>query len=145
MFLLVLLIWPIAEIAVFWLIGSLIGFGITIILLVVISLVGLLIFRKVANQHWQGTKTTWRRGLIPGEEIAGGSILSAGLILIAIPGFLSDIVGFLLLIAPVRNFVTERIYPPLPRIFYNKNLFYDVEGKASEEQLVIENNAKEED
>lgn len=94
---------PILEIAAFVVVGSHIGVLATILLVVATSLAGAAMLRI------QGLGTLGRiaaqvdQGAVPDRELAHGAmILVAGLLLL-LPGFLTDIVGLLLFIPPVRD------------------------------------------
>lgn len=76
--------------------------------------VGLVIFTGVvgaALARWQGVRAILRvqrrisRGQVPADELFDGVlILVAGIVLVT-PGLLTDLMGFGLLIPPIRNFV----------------------------------------
>ena len=97
------LLLPIAEIATFIVVGDWIGVGPTIGLVILSVVLGSVLIR------WQGLSVLKRaqeaaeRGESPvGAVFEGFCIVVAGLLLI-IPGFLTDIVGLLLFVRPVRN------------------------------------------
>ena len=101
--LLLLLLLPIAEIAVFIEVGDWIGAGPTIGLVFVSAILGSLLIR------WEGLSVLMRaqeaaeRGEVPvGAVFEGFCVVAAGILLI-IPGFLTDIVGLLLFVRPLRN------------------------------------------
>ena len=101
--LLVLLLLPIAEIAVFIEVGDWIGAGPTVGLVILSAILGSVLIR------WQGLSVLKRaqevadRGEVPvGAVFEGFCVVAAGILLI-IPGFLSDIVGLLLFVRPLRN------------------------------------------
>lgn len=94
---------PFAEIAVFILVGGQIGVLSTLALVVAAGILGVLILR------WQGlsvlteSRAMMARGEMPAQQIAEGMMLALAGLLILIPGFLSDIAGFALLVPPVRQ------------------------------------------
>ena len=101
--LLLFLLLPIAEIATFIVVGDWIGVGPTIGLVILSVILGSVLIR------WQGLSVLKRaqeaaeRGESPvGAVFEGFCVVVAGLLLI-IPGFLTDIVGLLLFVRPVRN------------------------------------------
>ncbi|MDQ2102962.1 FxsA family protein [Azospirillum isscasi] len=101
--LLMFLLLPIAEIATFIEVGDRIGAGPTVGLVILSAVLGSVLLR------WQGLSVLKRaqeaaeRGESPvGAVFEGFCIVVAGLLLI-IPGFLTDIVGLLLFVRPVRN------------------------------------------
>ena len=101
--LLLLLLLPVAEIATFVEVGDWIGTGPTVGLVILSAILGSVLIR------WQGLSVLKRaqeaaeRGEVPvGAVFEGFCVVAAGILLI-IPGFLTDIVGLLLFIPPVRN------------------------------------------
>ncbi|WP_188259794.1 FxsA family protein [Azospirillum tabaci] len=101
--LLLFLLLPIAEIATFIEVGDWIGAGPTVGLVILSAILGSVLLR------WQGLSVLKRaqeaaeRGESPvGAVFEGFCVVVAGLLLI-IPGFLTDIVGILLFVRPVRN------------------------------------------
>ncbi|QCO15133.1 FxsA family protein [Azospirillum brasilense] len=101
--LLLFLLLPIAEIATFIEVGDWIGAGPTVGLVILSAVLGSVLIR------WQGLSVLKRaqqaaeRGESPvGAVFEGFCVVVAGLLLI-IPGFLTDIVGILLFVRPIRN------------------------------------------
>ncbi|ALJ34007.1 FxsA family protein [Azospirillum brasilense] len=101
--LLLFLLLPIAEIATFIEVGDWIGAGPTVGLVILSAILGSVLIR------WQGLSVLKRaqasaeRGESPvGAVFEGFCVVVAGLLLI-IPGFLTDIVGLLLFVRPIRN------------------------------------------
>lgn len=99
---LLLLLWPIVEIAVFIWVGGKIGLLATIALIVVAGVAGTALVR------WQGIRLIRQiqdeiaAGRLPADRILHGAMLAVAGLLLVLPGFLSDIPGFLLLLPPVR-------------------------------------------
>jgi UPF0716 protein FxsA len=96
---------PISEIALFVVVGGRIGVLPTIGLVVLSAVAGSILMR------WQGMKALARiqkelaADRVPGKELVQGvMILLAGLLLM-MPGFLTDMLGLLLFIPPVRDAV----------------------------------------
>ena len=101
--LLVLILWPIAEIAGFILVGSEIGVLPTIGLILLSGVLGGILMR------WQGFGVLTRiqaeidAGRDPGRDIAHGVMILLAGVLLFVPGFLSDIIGLALFLPPVRD------------------------------------------
>ena len=109
--LLLLLLFPLAEIATFILVGGAIGVLRTLILVVLSALVGWIMLRdagvitaiKLQRQHGN-----------PAAVLAeGGARMLAGLLLL-IPGFLTDIAAILVLIPSTRNLLFSGFGPNGP-------------------------------
>lgn len=98
-----LLLLPLAEIATFVLVGSEIGALATVALTIGTSVIGAVLMR------WQGFGILGRlrqeldKGGSPGRELAHGAMVLLAGALLLIPGFLTDLLGLLLFIPPVRD------------------------------------------
>lgn len=94
---------PLAEIAAFVVVGSKIGALATVALTIATSIVGAMLMR------WQGFGILSRlqreldNGGSPGRELAHGAMVLLAGVLLLIPGFLTDVLGLLLFIPPVRD------------------------------------------
>jgi len=98
---------PIAEIALFLYVGSAIGFWPTIAIVVATAFVGSWLVSRQGRQTWQKIHTEIVSGNPPTAQLVHGAmILVAGALLLT-PGFLTDIVGFALLIPSVRESLRE--------------------------------------
>jgi len=103
-----LLALPLAELAVFIAVASSIGFAWALLLVLASSLVGALMLRHAGGNHIARLRVAMGQGLGEASFTAlqadgsGGLIVLAGILLL-IPGFITDIAGLLLLIAPLRR------------------------------------------
>jgi UPF0716 protein FxsA len=99
---------PIAEIAVFILVGGAIGVLPTLALVVLAAVAG------VAVVRWQGLQTLVRlqasleSGGDPTGPLAHGALVAIAGVLLVIPGFITDVVGLLLLVPAVRSALIRR-------------------------------------
>ena len=101
---------PLVEIALFVIVGDVIGLWGTLAATVVAAVVGLAMIRS------QGVAAVQRLrpGAVSGEAIPlatvvrGAAIVMAGMLLL-VPGFLTDILGLSLLLPPVRHRLGEAI------------------------------------
>lgn len=102
-----LVVVPLVELWVIVEVGVRIGFIPTIALLIVVSLVGTSLVRREGMRVWRDFMGAIRSGEEPTREIVHGAcVLAAGVLLLA-PGFLSDIVGIVLLLPPMRAVVAR--------------------------------------
>ena len=93
---------PIVELAVIIQVGQSIGVFNTIGVLLLVSVVGAWLVRREGLGVWTRFQKQVQTGIVPGREIADGVlILFAGALLVT-PGFVTDILGILLLLPPVR-------------------------------------------
>ena len=93
---------PIVELAVIIQVGQAIGVFNTIAALLVVSFVGAWLVKREGMSVWRRFQHQVQMGVVPGREIGDCVlIMVAGALLIS-PGFVTDIVGILLLRPPVR-------------------------------------------
>jgi len=102
LFPLLLLIWPLAEIATFILVGREIGVFSTIGLILLTGVVGVFLLRIQGFGVLRRAQAEIDAGGDPSREIANGAMILVAGILLLLPGFLTDILGVLLFIPPVR-------------------------------------------
>lgn len=94
---------PVAELAILIKIGSLIGVGPTIAIVILTGLAGAWLARSQGFGVLSSIRMKMDAGEFPADELMEGLlILAAGIVLIT-PGILTDIIGFLLLLPPTRK------------------------------------------
>src|SRR5215203_4092854 len=93
---------PIAELAILIQIGQLIGVWWTIALLVADAVLGSLLARSQGRTVWRRFNEALRSGRPPAREVMDGALVLFGGALLLTPGFLSDILGLVLLLPPTR-------------------------------------------
>ena len=111
-----LLALPLAELAVFIAVAAAIGFAWALTLVLATSLAGALVLRHAGGNHIARVRVALDEGSFTAlqADSSGGLILLAGILLL-IPGFITDIVGLLLLIAPLRRAFRGNWTRPAPR------------------------------
>jgi UPF0716 protein FxsA len=103
---------PLVELAVIIAVGDLIGLVPTLLLLLVVSAAGAWLSKREGLAAWRRFQLALAEGRVPTVEVADGAmILLAGALLLT-PGFLSDVVGILLLLPPTRA-MARRLAPRL--------------------------------
>ena len=107
MFMILLLLVPVAEIAVFIQVGSRIGVGMTVLLVVVSAVVGVWLVRRQGLATATRVQAMVARGESPALGMLEGLALLAAGVLLLIPGFLTDIAAFALLIPPLRRGIIQ--------------------------------------
>ncbi len=101
----VFLVVPIVELAVIIQVGHVIGTWNTIALLLIVSFGGAWLVKRQGITVARRFRQQMEAGPVPGRELADGVlILFAGALLLT-PGFVTDILGVLLLLPPVRSVV----------------------------------------
>ncbi|VAW00034.1 FxsA protein [hydrothermal vent metagenome] len=94
---------PIAEIALFLRVSESVGWGSTILFVIMTALIGAALVSRQSRGAWRKVQATFAQGEIPTKEIThGGMILVSGALLVT-PGFITDTIGFLLLVPGVRE------------------------------------------
>jgi UPF0716 protein FxsA len=96
---------PIVELYVIIQIGSWIGVLPTIALLLADALLGSLLLRHQGRGAWRRFNAALAERRFPGREVADGLLIAIGGTLLLTPGFVTDIVGLILLIPPTRAIV----------------------------------------
>ncbi len=94
---------PIAELYVIFKVGDVIGWAPTLALLVADSLIGTWLMRSQGRAVWNRFQQAMQAGRIPHREILDGVLVIFGGAFLITPGFLTDIVGFGLLLPPTRS------------------------------------------
>jgi UPF0716 protein FxsA len=103
-FLLILLfiLVPIAELYVIIQVGGAIGVGPTIALLILDGFLGAFLLRHQGRAAWVRFNRALAENRLPHKEVLDGVLIIFGGALLLTPGFLTDIVGLILLIPPTR-------------------------------------------
>jgi UPF0716 protein FxsA len=96
---------PIAELYVLIQIGQAIGILPTIALLILDSILGAALMRSQGRAAWMRFNRALAEGRVPGREVLDGALVIFGGALLLTPGFLSDILGLILLLPPTRAIV----------------------------------------
>src|SRR5215217_5937866 len=93
---------PIAELAVIIQVGQAIGVVPTIAILILDSLLGSILMRSQGRAAWRAFNDAVGAGRVPAREALDGVLVIFGGALLLTPGFISDILGLLLLAPPTR-------------------------------------------
>jgi UPF0716 protein FxsA len=100
-----LVVVPIVELLIVLQVGGALGVGWTVALLLGASLLGAYLLRVEGARTWRQFRQALADGRWPGDEVAQGALVIVGGALLLTPGFLTDIVGLLFLLAPTRRVV----------------------------------------
>jgi len=108
---------PIAELAVIIQVGDLIGVWWTIAILIADSILGTVLMRSQGRAAWRRFNVTLQSGRPPAREVLDGALVIFGGALLLTPGFVTDILGIVLLLPPTRAVVRAVLVRRLlPRI-----------------------------
>ena len=104
---LIFIIMPLAEIAVLVKVGGLIGLWPTLAVVILTAVAGTWLLRLQGFQTWQRAQAALQRGEAPVAEVLDGMFLFAAALLMVTPGLITDTMGFLFLVPPVRHGVAK--------------------------------------
>jgi UPF0716 protein FxsA len=108
---------PIVELFVIIQVGEAIGVLPTIALLIADSILGSMLMRSQGRTAWRRFNVALGEGRIPHREVLDGALVIFGGALLLTPGFVTDILGIVLLLPPtralVRGVVARRLLPRL--------------------------------
>ncbi|MFK0386096.1 FxsA family protein [Agrobacterium sp. NPDC090273] len=107
----IVLMMPILEIAGFIIVGKAIGLWLTLALIVFTSFLGLLILRLGGLSMVRNLQDAGRAGRQPADELVNGAMRVIAGILLFLPGFITDIIGLLLLSPAIRRFFWKTFGP----------------------------------
>ena len=96
---------PLAELFVIIQVGQAIGVWWTIGILIADSILGSVLMRSQGRAAWRRFNDALRAGRVPAREVIDGALVIFGGALLLTPGFLTDILGLVLLLPPTRAVV----------------------------------------
>ncbi|HEY6831234.1 MAG TPA: FxsA family protein [Pseudolabrys sp.] len=113
--LLSVLVLPLVELAVFVAVAAEIGLGWALLLIVATSFAGLTILRRAGGNHIARARVAMTQGSFSALQVdgTGGLVLLAGFLLL-VPGFITDVVALVLLVAPLRRALVAAFGPRRP-------------------------------
>ena len=100
--LLLAVLWPIAELFVAIQVAHAIGVVPTIVLLIAGWPLGTWALRRQGAAAWRRLGLALGEGRTPAREVVDGALVVIGGVLLMIPGFITDVIGLLLLLPPTR-------------------------------------------
>ncbi|MGH6949210.1 MAG: FxsA family protein [Kiloniellales bacterium] len=100
--LLALILVPLLEIAVFIQVGGWIGLWPTLGLVVLAAVFGIWFLRSQGTAAFARARIEMDQGRLPARELFDGLCILVAAVLLLIPGFVTDVVGLLLLMPPFR-------------------------------------------
>jgi UPF0716 protein FxsA len=137
--LLLLLLWPVAELAVIVIVAEQIGILLTLLLLIAGWPLGTWAVRSQGRAVLGRMAKAVSEGRVPAREVLDGALVLIGGILLMIPGFISDAFGILLLFpltrAPLRHVLARNVRSPVVTQtikFTTRGRSYDVDSTASD-------------
>jgi len=116
------LIFPVIEVYFILKAGQIFGAINTIVALILISIIGAYLAKTQGKQMLLLTQIELQQGRIPSETILDGLAILIGGILLLAPGFVTDIVGLLLLIPITRGLLKLLMKKWFERQIYSGNI-----------------------
>jgi UPF0716 protein FxsA len=136
--LLILILWPAAELFVAIQVAESIGVLLTVLLLIAGWPLGVWLIRAEGRSAWRRLSAAIAASRPPGREVLDGSLVLIGGGLLIVPGFITDVLGGLLLLPPTRALARVGIVRNLQsRLVVRAARFrapsaYDVDSTASD-------------
>jgi len=125
---------PLVEIYFLIQVGDVIGAGFTIFMVVLTALIGAALVRYQGFTTLARAQQEMLNNRMPAMEVIEGALLLLAGAMLLIPGFVTDALGFLILVPPLRQvlvkrFLSKRVMPANGRV--NPD-----EARASEDRII---------
>ncbi|TYS86082.1 FxsA family protein [Rossellomorea aquimaris] len=120
--LLLLIIVPALEIGLLVLSGQAFGLIPTVLLIITTGILGAYLARKQGMEALRKAQQDMQYGQLPGDAIIDGLCILVGGVVLLTPGFITDAIGFLLLLPPTRKMFKPFIYKLFKRWINNGNV-----------------------
>ncbi|WP_254771323.1 FxsA family protein [Psychrobacillus sp. OK028] len=101
---------PAVELYILMLSGKTIGVGYTFLLIIASGIIGGYLAKRQGLKAFREVSESVKNYQAPGEAAINGISIFVGAILVVLPGFISDILGLMLLFAPTRNLFKPLVY-----------------------------------
>ena len=124
---------PILEIYLFIKIGSQIGAFNTILLIFLTAIIGIYYARYEGINTLKSGLLQIVKNQVPANEIISGAAIAFAAVLLIIPGFATDIIGFLLIMPITRRLIFGKLSKQFKKKDVQKNNFIDGEFEDIEE------------
>lgn len=102
---LLILAWPILEIATFIAVGGQIGLLPTLALVLAAGAIGVLVVRMQGLRLLTSMRADIEAGRLPAGKMVRGAMIALAGLLFLLPGFLTDIIALALLLPPVQMLI----------------------------------------
>ena len=123
--LLTIILVPIMEIYLFIKIGSQIGAFNTVFLIFLTAIIGVYYAKYEGLNTLKSGFTQLSKNETPAYEVISGAAIAFAALLLIIPGFATDTLGFLLIFPPSRRFIFNRFAKKFKPSENKKNNFID--------------------
>jgi len=131
--LLTIILVPIVEIYLFIKIGAQIGAFNTISLIFITAIVGLIYARYEGLNTLKSGFTQMIKNELPAYEIISGTVIAFAALLLILPGFATDLIGFLLIFPLTRKLILNRFSKKIKSETYKQKNYIDGEFEDIED------------
>jgi UPF0716 protein FxsA len=101
--------YPLLELIAAWAVAQFLGWGWTLLLLIAGIPIGVYVMRRAGSAAFTSVRQAANSGGLPPGEAGSHSLTFIAGLLIAIPGFCTDLLGLALLIPPIKERLRRRI------------------------------------
>src|SRR3954454_21371878 len=101
---------PVIELAAFMSVADHVGVLAAVALVILCSMGGIALVKREGLGSWRRAQQRFGAGETPTAELLNGLLILVAGVLMAIPGFVTDALGLLLLIPPVRALVRMAVF-----------------------------------
>ena len=131
--LLAIILIPVIEIYLFIKIGSQIGALNTILLIFATAIIGVFYARYEGLNTLRSGFMQIVKNELPAYEIISGAAIAFAALLLIIPGFATDVIGFLIILPITRKLILKKISTKIKKKQTDKNNFIDGEFEDIED------------
>jgi UPF0716 protein FxsA len=117
-----LIVIPALEIGLLVLSGQTFGVLPTILLIILTGILGAYLAKKQGLETMRKAQQDMGYGQVPGDAIIDGLCILVGAVLLLSPGFITDAIGFLLLIPVTRKVFKPLLYKLFKKWINNRNV-----------------------
>lgn len=120
-FIISLLLLPLIELIIFLLAGNIIGITETLIIVIGTGILGGVLLKKQGLKAIRNVQVQLNQGIMPGDAILDSFCVLVGGLLLLFPGFLTDILGVIILFPPTRRIGKNLLMRSIQRKLQKKN------------------------
>ena len=124
---------PIVEIYLFIKIGAKIGAFNTILLIFITAIAGIIYARYEGLNTLRSAYSQMIKQETPAYELISGAAIAFAALLLIIPGFATDIIGFLIILPITRKLILGKVSTKIKKKKSDKNNFIDGEFEDIED------------